>query len=444
MNKETKEGKSSETTSGVRTVVDEIRASLRGAVPVLVARLGELAAAGAAPPPELPHAAEGVARAGDVLAAVCTRLAEDDYAAFAEVAAELTRGAATVTAGSAALRSAMGTLGARARASAPREEIAPVYADVAAAARSLAATCAHVLAVVYGAQYRRAALLAAAVTAALPATPAAAADADEAALQAYADAVGAACTQASELGVRLDDLADDERDAAAAAQLRTAGAQVQTAADAFLDAANAFLGAEDDASSSEARTQTERAREALIAEVVAAQAIVATRIAVLAREREEEQAAQEEKSALAEKSKESNEDEDARTACQRLREVLTADAEAQVDAELLEEARTEYRVRAERAAEDDSDGTREAALHEVAREVAEHAAARRARDALDAMDRFENGVLARLEALAVCAQQDAATLGAALAAAADASPAVAAVLVSVAAASTEARETGAE
>jgi len=253
-------------------IVQQITDSLSSAIPQIVLRLKAMADQNAVPQPELLRSIEGVAKAGDSLAATCTDIANVEYEDYPEIKEELLSSSGLVTKSSIKLRRATLTLNQK------REgDRAPCYQDVMEAATAIAAACVHVLEVVYGCCLRRCALVQEDAYTAFEKNSDAAANALRDA-QHYADIIGELCSKANLVAGALYSLSENERDAAAGAKLNAMGTRVEQASQALLDACNDYLG---DLGNESKRAAAQAAQDELLKVLKEAGALIAARKAEL-------------------------------------------------------------------------------------------------------------------------------------------------------------------
>jgi hypothetical protein len=214
--------------------VDEINESLSNAIPELVLLLIALQEQNAAPPAQVPLHVGTVAAAAEVLGNVCEALARDEYAEHPAIQQEILDAAREVADSAGKLRSSADALTATGKPELRRG----AYAAVMDAAKSIAANCIKVLAIVYGAFFKRVAAIADETRAIAEDIRPEDAQADP---QAFADKVGAAATKAGLLAARMRELAANEESPLAKQQLGKAADDLDARSDALIAKCNEYL-----------------------------------------------------------------------------------------------------------------------------------------------------------------------------------------------------------
>lgn len=217
----------------VRKAVDEINESLSNAIPELVLLLIALQEQNAPPPPQVPLHIGAVASAAEVLGSVCEALARDEYGEHPAIQQEILTAADDVSKSAKRLRTSGDAL-ALGKAESRKE----AYGTVMDAAKVIAANCIKVLAIVYGAFFKRVAAIADETRAIAEDIDSSTAKADP---QSFADKVGAAATKAGLLAARMRELAANEESPLAKKELGAAADELDARGDALVARCNEYL-----------------------------------------------------------------------------------------------------------------------------------------------------------------------------------------------------------
>ena len=270
----------------VRQIVDQIYENMSNAIPELVLMLIALQEKNAVPPKNLPVQIGVVAQAADVLAQVADGLANDEYADFPDIQKDILDASDHVKKASVDIRGAANELVGNADRRA-------AYGNIMESTKMIGSCCIKLLAIVYGAFFKRAMGLAASTKKASEDIDPYTAGEDP---QAFADAVSDACSRAGELAARIRELAENEESPLRRREMMEAADEIDRRSDALIEQCNEYL----------ADLDNEEKRKAFIDELAAFNAAIDQQmkpVEVMKNEYEEQQAGharEEEERAVAE------------------------------------------------------------------------------------------------------------------------------------------------
>eukprot|EP00727_Mastigamoeba_balamuthi_P009624 m51a1_g5284 hypothetical protein (1501) ;mRNA; r:182333-188861 len=214
----------------VRAAVDTINENLSNAIPELVLLLVALQEQNRPPPPQVPEAVEAVGKAAEVLAAISDSLARDEYSEYPKIQQEIFGAAADVTSNVGTLRKSVGELS--------RGDYRNGYTNLMESSKVIGGTCIKVLAIVYGASFKRMDAVAEDTEAAAEQLDTHTASTDP---EKFVNDLSKAATSANQLAAYIRQQADSEDSEVVKKEMRDAADRLEAASDRLIAACNAYM-----------------------------------------------------------------------------------------------------------------------------------------------------------------------------------------------------------